>query len=87
MSPPDAALMSLPGLPRDDAGPVFAEPWQAQAFALVVALHALGVFSWKDWTLRLAAELEAHAPDDGRHYYECWLRALERLVRELGIAD
>jgi nitrile hydratase accessory protein len=74
---------TLSELPRDASGPVFEEPWQAQAFALVLELHARGVFSWDVWTQTLAAELRA---GDGQ-YYAAWLRALERLLGELGIAD
>jgi len=81
----------LSALPRDDGGPVFAEPWQAQAFALAVKLSEQGHFTWKEWAAALAAELQAAAdrgePDDGSRYYHCWLAALERLVGEKGWAD
>jgi nitrile hydratase accessory protein len=77
-------LASLPSLPRDESGPVFAEPWQAQAFALAVTLSTQGHFTWKEWAATLADELKAAAergePDDGSRYYEHWLAALERLV-------
>jgi nitrile hydratase accessory protein len=79
-------LAVLPLLPRDEDGPVFAEPWQAQAFAMAVRLSAQGHFAWKEWAAALAAEFKAAAdrgePDDGTHYYEHWLAALERLVAE-----
>ena len=82
MSPSD--LAALPSLPRDEGGPVFAEPWQAQAFALAVHLSANGHFTWKEWSAALADELKAAAdrgePDDGTRYYHHWLAALERLV-------
>jgi nitrile hydratase accessory protein len=77
-------LMALPRLPRDEQGPVFAEPWQAQAFALAVKLSELGHFTWSEWAAVLAAELKADAArgeaDDGSRYYHCWLAALEHLV-------
>ena len=77
-------LADLPPLPRDEGGPVFAEPWQAQAFALAVRLSEQGYFTWKEWAAALADELRAAAergePDDGTHYYEHWLATLERLV-------
>ena len=77
-------LASLPSLPRDGTGPVFAEPWQAQAFAIAVRLSAQGYFTWKEWAAALADELKGAAdrgePDDGSRYYEHWLTALERLV-------
>jgi len=84
-------LIDLPRLPRDDGGPVFAEPWQAQAFALAVKLSEQGHFTWKEWAASLAEELQAAArrgePDDGSRYYEHWLTALERLVTAKGLTD
>lgn len=78
MSPPD--LLALPSLPRDDKGPVFAEPWQAQAFALALSLHEAGAFSWPEWAEALSLELQADPEDNGSRYYEHWVAALERLV-------
>src|SRR5687767_13044413 len=84
-------LAALPHLPRDEGGPVFAEPWQAQAFALAVKLSEQGHFTWKEWAAGLAEELQAAArrgePDDGSRYYEHWLTALERLVTAKGLTD
>lgn len=84
-------LSALPALPRDEGGPVFAEPWQAQAFALAIKLSEAGVFTWKEWAAALAAELRAAAergePDDGSRYYHHWQAALERLVLEKGLLE
>jgi len=84
-------LAALPRIPRDDDGPVFAEPWQAQAFALAVKLCEVGYFTWKEWAAALAAELAAAAhrgePDDGTRYYEHWLAALEKLATAKGLTD
>jgi nitrile hydratase accessory protein len=84
-------LADLPRLPLDQGGPVFAEPWQAQAFALAVKLSEQGYFTWKEWAAALADELKVAAsrgePDDGSRYYEHWLAALERLVTAKGLAD
>jgi nitrile hydratase accessory protein len=84
-------LGALPRLPRDETGPVFAAPWQAHAFALAVKLSEQGHFTWKEWAAALAKELEAAArrgePDDGSHYYEHWVAALEKLVTAKGLAD
>ena len=84
-------LAELPRLPRDEGGPVFAEPWQAQAFALAVKLSEQGYFTWKEWAAGLAEELHAAAmrgePDDGSRYYEHWLTALERMVTAKGLTD
>jgi nitrile hydratase accessory protein len=75
----------------NDAEPVFAEPWQAQAFALAVKLSEQGHFTWKEWAAELAAELKAAEdrgePDDGTHYYEHWLATLERMVTGKGLTD
>ena len=84
-------VSSLPSLPRDKDGPVFEEPWQAQAFALAVRLSTQGYFTWKEWAAALAEELQSASdrdkPDDGSRYYEHWLSALERLVAAKGLAD
>jgi nitrile hydratase accessory protein len=89
--PDSQNLAALPTLPRDEGGPVFAEPWQAQAFALAVKLSEQGHFTWKEWAAALAEELKAAAergePDDGSHYYEHWLATLERLVTARGLSD
>jgi nitrile hydratase accessory protein len=78
--------LALPRLPRDADGPVFAEPWQAQAFALTLTLHEGGAFTWTEWAQALSAELATDPADDGAHYYEHWLRALEGLVTGRGLA-
>ena len=61
--------------------PVFAAPWEAEAFALAIALHEAGAFSWAEWSAALAEEV------DERPYYESWLAALERLVAAKGLTD
>jgi nitrile hydratase accessory protein len=76
---PSEAL-ALPGLPNDAEGPVFAEPWQAQAFALTVRLHAEGAFSWSEWAAALAQALAGDPQDDGARYYHHWVEALEALA-------
>jgi nitrile hydratase accessory protein len=79
LSGPD--LTALPRLPRDAEGPVFAEPWEAQAFALAVQLHERGAFTWSEWAQALSARLAQAGPaDDGARYYEHWLAALEDLA-------
>ena len=87
MSTPD--IGALPAIPRDDGGPVFRAPWEAQAFAMAVMLHERGHFTWPEWGARLADEIAAAAArgedDDGRRYYRHWLAALERLVADKGL--
>jgi nitrile hydratase accessory protein len=89
--PSREALAALPTLPHDEAGPIFAEPWQAQAFALALKLSEQGHFSWKEWAQTLADEIKAAAnrgeADDGSRYYHHWLAALERLVAAKHLSD
>jgi len=72
------------GLPRDEEGPIFAEAWQAEAFALTVRLHEAGCFTWPEWAAALAKVLrevrDRDEADDGSRYYDDWLTALERLI-------
>ena len=85
------ATDALPGIPRDEDGPVFREPWEAQAFALALALHARGLFTWSEWTATLADQIKraqaAGDPDTGETYYRHWLATLERLVAAKGVAS
>ena len=93
MNLPDsvAAFASAEGMPRDDDGPVFAEPWQAQAFALAVRLSEAGFFTWREWAAELAAVLREAATQeprgDGSDYYDRWLLALERLCVSKRLTD
>ncbi|MGB1548574.1 MAG: nitrile hydratase accessory protein [Alphaproteobacteria bacterium] len=84
-------LDELAHLPRNEEGPVFREPWEAQAFAMAVKLSEEGHFTWKEWAEKLAEEIKkAQAkgdPDLGDTYYRHWLSALERLVAEKGLAS
>jgi nitrile hydratase accessory protein len=84
------AADALPSIPRDQDGPVFREPWEAQAFAMALALHDRGLFTWSEWATALAGEIKraqaAGDPDLGDTYYRHWLAALERLVAEKGVA-
>jgi nitrile hydratase accessory protein len=85
------AIESLPSLLRDAAGPVFREPWEAQAFAMTIALYERGLFAWSEWAAMLAEEIKrAQAqgdPDTGETYYQHWLAALERVVAEKGVTS
>jgi len=84
------AAAQVPGIPQDADGPVFREPWEAQAFAMTLALHARGLFTWKEWADALAVEIKraqaAGDPDTGDTYYQHWLAALEQLVAQKGVA-
>lgn len=85
------AAHAVPGIPRDDDGPVFRAPWEAHAFAIAVSLHARGLFTWPEWASALAqqitrAQAEGDA-DTGETYYLHWLATLERLVAEKGVTS
>src|SRR6201993_3924179 len=84
------AAAGMPDLPRDEGGPVFREPWEAQAFALAVALNERGVFTWSEWAAALSEEIKraqaAGDPDTGETYYRHWLATLERLLPPQGVA-
>src|SRR5215469_15390671 len=85
------AADAVPSIPRDAEGPVFREPWEAQAFAMALALHERGLFTWPEWAATLADEIKraqaAGDADTGDTYYQHWLNALERLIAEKGVAD
>jgi nitrile hydratase accessory protein len=84
------ATDALPDLPRDDEGPVFREPWEARAFAVALALHQRGVFTWPEWAAALADQIKraqaAGDADSGDTYYQHWLATLETLVAAKGVA-
>jgi len=85
------ATTMIPSIPRDAEGPVFREPWEAQAFAMAIALHSRGLFTWKEWAAALADQIRrAQAsgdPDSGETYYRHWLATLEWLIAEKGVAS
>lgn len=78
-------------LPPDEAdGRVFAQPWQAHAFAMTLLLHERGLFTWPEWAAALTAQIRAAQAagdaDSGTTYYHHWLNALEQMIiaRQLG---
>ena len=82
-------IPDLPLLRKDEDGPIFREPWQAQAFGMVVSLVEQGHFDWSEWADQLGVEIKAAQaagdPDLGDTYYQHWLRALEKLVSAKGL--
>ena len=74
---------------KDEQQPVFAEPWEAHAFAIAVKLSEKGLFKWSDWTNALAEEIkeakDQGQPDFGNTYYQFWLSALETILLEKNI--
>ncbi len=83
------ATQSVQSIPRTAEGPVFREPWEAQAFALALSLHEQGLFTWPEWAATLGDEIKkaqaAGDPDTGETYYHHWLNTLERIVAEKGV--
>ena len=77
--------------PSEDAGPVFRQPWEAKAFAIVVQMHGKGLFTWKEWVEHLsgviAEEARTDPDEDGSRYYYHWLKACERLLEAKGISS
>jgi nitrile hydratase accessory protein len=85
------AAEAVPSIPRDPDGPVFREPWHAQAFAMALHLHDRGCFKWPEWAETLGEEIKkaqaAGDLDTGETYYNHWLSTLERIVSEKGLTD
>ena len=84
------ATDAVPSIPCDAEGPVFREPWEAQAFAMALALHERGLFTWHEWAATLGEEIKraqaAGDPDTGETYYRHWLATLEKLISAKGVA-
>lgn len=85
------ATDAVASIPRNAEGPVFGAPWQAEAFALALALNERGLFTWTEWASALGDEIKkaqaAGDPDTGETYYHHWLATLERIVTAKGLAD
>jgi nitrile hydratase accessory protein len=90
-APAQALINAVPTIPQNDDGPIFAEPWQAQAFAMTLALHERGLFTWPEWADALSRQIKAAQatgdPDLGDTYYQHWLAALEQLIVEKGVSN
>ncbi len=84
-------LGRVPELPQDREGPIFNAPWEAQAFALTLALYEKGFFTWQEWADSLTQAIrDAQAvgdPDTGATYYHHWLVALERMTERKGLLN
>lgn len=84
----NALAQKLAEIPVDEEGPVFAEPWQAQAFAMTVKLHENSAFTWPEWAEALSGELKAAGEHDSvDNYYLHWLSALEKLLDQKNIIE
>lgn len=78
-------LSSLKGIVLDNEEPVFSEPWEAQAFALVIGLYEKNAFTWNEWAEVLSKTI--HSDDGCTPYYELWLKALEKIVTQKALAN
>ena len=89
--PASPLIASSMGLPLNGEQPVFSAPWQAQAFAMTLALHQKGLFTWTEWAQALADQIKAAQlagdADLGDTYYRHWLAALEGLVAAKGLCS
>lgn len=87
----DKVLNAIDSIPRNESGPIFNEPWEAEAFAMTLALYEKGVFTWPEWAAVLSEEINRAQtegdPDLGDTYYRHWLSALERIVIQQGVTD
>ncbi len=87
----DKALNAIDSIPRNESGPIFNEPWEAEAFAMTLALYEKGLFTWPEWAAVLSEEINraqaAGDPDLGDTYYRHWLSALERIVIKQGVTN
>lgn len=86
-SRPNEIMSALLEREAQSGAPIFAEPWQAQAFALTVALHEKGLFAWPEWSTALSEEIAAFTASGQEDYFLCWLGALEKLLIGKGLAD
>lgn len=86
-----AAIVANPSIPVDRRGPVFREPWEAQAFAMTLALYDKGLFAWNEWAAMLGETIQAARaagdPDTGETYYHHWLATLERMVARKSVSS
>jgi nitrile hydratase accessory protein len=86
-----ADMEGVGALPRRSGELIFHDQWERRAFALGVALHEQGEFSWDDFRKYLIASISASGDisemldSSGPGYYEHWLAALEKMLIEKGL--
>jgi nitrile hydratase accessory protein len=87
----DSGSHALRSFGRNDDGPIFRAPWEAEAFALAVSLKESGLFTWTEWAATLGDEIKkaqaAGDPETGETYYQHWLATLERILAEKGVVE
>jgi nitrile hydratase accessory protein len=83
------ALAEVASIPRDTDGPVFPAPWAARAYAIAVAMHERGVFTWSEWSKTLGPKVAVATQGragDAEAYWEAWLAALEDILGKKEVA-
>ena len=85
MSVCEGDFSSLAAAANGDSQAVFEEPWEAEAFSLVVQMYDNGLFTWSEWASQLGASLSSLSEDTP--YFEAWLYALERIVLEKSLLN
>ena len=75
--------------PRRNGELVFEAPWESRAFGIAVALSERGLYGWDEfrgYLIQSIADWEAAHPAGADYrYWDCWQRALERLLQDRGI--
>lgn len=93
MKPSDttSVLEAIPAIPRNNEGPIFREPWEAEVFATTLSLYEQGLFTWPAWATCLSEEIvraqENGDPDLGDTYYQHWLAALEKMIVKIELGN
>lgn len=75
-------------LPRKNGELVFENAWEGRVFGMAVAIADGQRFEWEEFRQRLIAEIgTADAAGSDSTYYERWLAAFERLLREKALVS
>ena len=93
-NPAIAEMMGPVSLPRRSGELVFHDPWERTIFAMTISLCEQGLYKWDEFRDHLIAEIAAAERAAGPNapasappsYYESWLAAFEKLLREKGIS-
>lgn len=62
----------------------FDHPWQAQLFAITLALNESGHFTWAEWSREFGPRVK-HTETE--RYWEVWSEALVALLEARGMTD
>lgn len=62
----------------------FDAPWQAQLFAMTVALNEAGLFNWSEWAEMFGPKVQTV---EAEAYWSMWSEALIEMLQSRGITD